>query len=218
MKAGVSPAGLISRQDALLCALKLKPPGEKPTGLSKSIKGVIRLGFHPKGVGGFSQWRLNWSSGGITVYQSRISPVTMHLANLKVCLLQTKKKTRQGRNESRPVYKMTPNSNCEKSASFSWPEKPSTSLHALIGSCVCVGFITSARAQVRGDGSPFGLVSTSDERRSQKEHHLPRCLDCGKLYGVMENLNSCFCESVQFSWLSKLQCGCFKLNEITCNK
>lgn len=52
MKAGVSPAGLISRQDALLCALKLKPPEEKPTGLSKSIKGRIRLGFHLKGVGG----------------------------------------------------------------------------------------------------------------------------------------------------------------------
>ncbi len=50
IKAGVSPAGLISGQDALLCAFKLKPPGEKPAGLSKSIKVGIRLGFHLRGV------------------------------------------------------------------------------------------------------------------------------------------------------------------------
>lgn len=107
MKAGVSPAGLISRQDALLCALKLKPPEEKPTGLSKSIKGRIRLGFHLKGVGALSME---------TVYWPRISPVRMHL--LKGLFTSDKEKA-QGRNESRPFYKMTPNLKCRKSASFS---------------------------------------------------------------------------------------------------
>lgn len=168
MKAGVSPTGLISRQDALLCALQLKPPGEKPTGLSKSIKGRIRLGFHLKG--GFSQWRLFIGPGS----------VQSGCIYLKVCLLKTKKKQKKGRNESRPFYKMTPNLKCKKSASFSWPEKPSTSLHALISSCGCWFYHVGASTREVMHHLLASSVNICYDCRSQKEHHPLWYFYCGE--------------------------------------